>query len=232
MTRSSAEAEIRDVVVERLRRLRPSARIIHEVNVSGQGSNRIDVLAVDIDEIIAVEIKSERDTMSRAEAQVRAMRDITHHVIVALHECHLIEQETNEHAAQYGRLNGKHYLRIAPPETKGAMTWVYPERTRHHAGFDYDVGMWLQPARRMEQSLPSTALHLLWRDELATLCDRLRISRGRRSTMTDMTRAIWWYATGREITKGICAALRMRQFAEADAPIYDRAIEMAEADGK
>lgn len=42
MARSSDEQEIRDFVVAKLRQLMPSARIVHELNVSGQGSNRLD----------------------------------------------------------------------------------------------------------------------------------------------------------------------------------------------
>lgn len=128
--RSAAEQELRDAVVARLRRWRPRARICHEVNCGSFGPNRIDVMAVDIDEIIAVEIKSEKDKLDRAPKQISSMSNVAHHVVVALHEVHLIEQETNRWAAHYGRLDGKHYLSVIPPEAKGAIPWVYPEAPR------------------------------------------------------------------------------------------------------
>ncbi|WP_278118673.1 hypothetical protein [Mesorhizobium sp. WSM4887] len=68
--RSSAEAEIRDAAVARLRQRRPNARIIHEINVSSNGPNRIDVLAVDRAEIIACEVKSAKDKLDRLPAQL------------------------------------------------------------------------------------------------------------------------------------------------------------------
>ncbi len=101
--RSSAEAEIRDAVVARIRKQRPGARIIHEINVSTYGPNRIDVLAVDRAEIIAVEIKSAKDKLDRLPAQIAAMRGAAHRVVAAIHEKFLVEQVTNEFAAHEER---------------------------------------------------------------------------------------------------------------------------------
>jgi hypothetical protein len=39
--------------------------------------------------------------------------------------------------------------------------------------------------------------------------------------MQEMIRALWWHATGKELTRGICAALRRRKFAEADAAVME-----------
>lgn len=220
--RSAAEQEIRNAVVARLRQLRPSARICHEVNCGPWGPVRIDVVCVDITEIIAVEIKSERDVLKRAEKQLAHMGLVAHHSILALHECHLVERETNPYAAHYGRLDGKHYRMALPDGLKrdGLIAWVYPEQQR---GAEYDLGegMWRHPEPRITLALPNTALHLLWRDELAWLCDLLQVPRGKKSNMSEMVRALWWHCTGAELTKGICAALRMRKFAEADAPVED-----------
>ena len=216
--RSAAEQEMRDAVVARLRKLRPQARICHEVNCGVWGPNRMDVVAVDVAEIIAVEIKSERDRVSRGPKQLASMRRVAHHSIISLHETHLVEKETNEWAAHYSKLDRKYYLWSVPTELDGdgIIPWVYPELDRGH-NWSGDVGLWRSPETRMEFALPSSALHLLWRDELAALCDALRVSRGKRSNMSEMIRALWWHANGRELTRGICAALRRRQFAEADA---------------
>jgi hypothetical protein len=215
--RSAAEQEIRTAVVDRLRLLRPAARICHEVNC-GSGPTRMDLIAVDATEIIGVEIKSEKDVMKRAETQLKGMRDVAHHSILALHEVHLEEHETNAWAAHYGKLDGNHYALQVPKLEYGQIPWVYPERTRC-ANYDGETGPWREPERRLQFALPSTAIHLLWRDELAWLCDHLSVSRGRRSTMRDMVRALCWHANGKELTAGICAALRHRKFAEADTAI-------------
>ncbi|NOU05345.1 MAG: NERD domain-containing protein [Hyphomicrobiaceae bacterium] len=215
MVRSDAETEIRTAVVERLRLLRPNARICHEVNSGSFGPNRFDVVAVDEAEIIAVEIKSAKDKMDRAPKQIKSMLAVAHHTIIAIHECHLIEQETNVHAAGYCRTDGKHYLLEPPPEAAGATVWVYPERWRSPFG----ENGWKSPELRHQRALQSGALHLLWRAELATLCDELLVSRGPRSTMPQMINALWWHANGHELTRGICRALRRRKFAEADEPM-------------
>lgn len=222
--RSAAETEIRDAVVARLRAIRPGARICHEVNVTTfVHQNRMDLLAVDVGEIIAVEIKSERDEMKRATAQIPAMKSVSHHALIALHECHLVEHETNEWAAHYGKLDGKHYQRRPPPEAKGAdAVWVFPECQRCPNG-DSEVGLWRAPERRLEATLPSAAVDLLWRDELAELCGVLRVSAHRRSTMREMASALRWHCTGKELTLGVCSVLRRRKFAEADPPIDGKA---------
>lgn len=196
--RSAAEQEIRTAVVDRLRMLRPNARICHEVNCGVWGQTRMDLIAVDVAEIIGVEIKSEKDVMKRADKQLKGMRDVAHHSILALHEIH--------------------YAKFVPKLDYGQISWVYPEQTRG-VNWDNDTGPWRAPEQKMQSALPSTAIRLLWRDELAWLCDYLRISRGKRATMDQMVQALWWHATGKEITAGICAALRHRRFVEADAAI-------------
>lgn len=221
---SVAERELRDVVVARLRQLRPNARIIHEVNVSTWGPNRMDVIAVDHAEILAVEIKSERDKLDRAAKQVAAMMGAAHYAILALHESHLVEKVTNEWNAHYSKIDGKHYFRDLPDEAKtsGVFTWIYPERERGPNDYNY---AWRNPGIGVARPLPSTALDMLWRDELADLCGRLRVSRNRRATMPDMLDALRWHCTGRELTEGICRALRSRRFAEADPPMVDSICE-------
>lgn len=202
--RSSAEAEIRDAVVSRIRERRPNARIIHEINVSTYGPNRIDLIAVDHAEIIAIEIKSAKDKLDRLPAQIAAMRGAAHHVVAALHEKFLVPSTWNE-----GRVT-------APPEARGAEVWAYPEQ---EAGRCHGCGKWQPIPLLIETALPGAALDILWRDELYDLCGALRISAGRRATMTDMSRQLRWLCSGRELTRGICAALRARRCVEADPEV-------------
>jgi len=220
--RSEAEAEIRDAVVARIREHRPEARIIHEINVSTYGPNRLDLIAVSRDEIIAVEIKSARDKLDRLEAQYRAMEGSAHHAIAVIHEKFLEEKQTNRHVAEYER-DGAFYLRQVPaPFTYSQGIWVYPERPGVSA---YGPGAWRFPKKRLEAAAPAESLGFLWRDELFRMCASLRVCVGRRATMAEMTAALRWHCTGAELTRGICAALRARRCVEADPEI----VEMKEA---
>jgi hypothetical protein len=212
--RSSAEAEVRDAAIARLRAIRPASRIIHEINVSGQGSNRIDLIAVGEAEIIAVEVKSAKDKLDRLPAQVQAMRGVAHHSIVAMHEKFLIESETNRFAAHCER-DGKFFRSDVPKIANDASVWVYLETKRAIGEYD-GYFPWPGAPYAAQTSLPSGALWMLWRDEMYELCSKLRINVSRRSTMTDMSRDLRWLANGGELTKGICAALRARQCIEAD----------------
>jgi hypothetical protein len=59
-------------------------------------------------------------------------------------------------------------------------------------------------------------LNLLWRDELVSLCKNLGLPYLAKENMTKLTERLILGATGRQITEGVCAALRTRPFAEAD----------------
>ena len=70
---SEAEERIRAKAEAMLRSAFPEARIIHEL-VLRQGGCRIDLAAVTTDRLICVEVKSERDVLTRLPDQVAAMR--------------------------------------------------------------------------------------------------------------------------------------------------------------
>lgn len=224
--RSTAEAEIRDAVVSRLRELRPAARIIHEINCATWGPNRIDVIAVSKAEIIAVEIKSAKDKLDRLPKQIASMRLMAHHTIVALHEKFLVEAKTNQWSAHYER-DGTYYLMALPEQCAGVTAWVFPERRRVpvdvvSGGYD-QMAHWKPPRPRFDTALPTEAIDMLWADELRELCVLLRVPVHRRSTRDECMRALRWLATGREITEGVCRALRRRNCPEADAPVMEEA---------
>ncbi|MEL7525051.1 MAG: hypothetical protein AAFN16_04745 [Pseudomonadota bacterium] len=71
--RSGDVQELRAAVADRLRELRPSARILHEINVAG-GTVRLDVTAASPEEIITAEIKSKRDKLDRLPEQLKRLR--------------------------------------------------------------------------------------------------------------------------------------------------------------
>jgi hypothetical protein len=215
--RSSAEAEIRDAVVARIRQHRPNARIIHEINVSTYGPNRIDVLAVDTAEIIAAEIKSAKDKIDRLPAQLAAMQAVAHHTIFAIHEKFLVEYQTNPHVAHYER-DGVHYMRDLPEPyrySSRSEAWVYPEGQKP-VGVSSVAHSWRFPDVALQTPLPSGALGLLWSEELRWLCRKFNLAVGKRPNMQFMSNALRWHCNGRDLTQGICLALRTRECAEAD----------------
>lgn len=202
--RSSAEAEIREPVVARLREIVPGCRIIHEINATGFG-NRIDVLAVGKDRIAAVEIKSAKDKLDRLPAQIEAMRGVTTEVFAALHEKFI---EDNKHVGA-----------MPPDAARHATVWIYPraERKGHvDCGVEWNrFDRWKKPVR----SLPATAINILWREELHAICDCLGVRGVSRLDMRQAIDEIRWRMTGEQITKAICRALRTRECVEADPPI-------------
>ncbi|MCV9910197.1 NERD domain-containing protein [Brucella sp. HL-2] len=220
--RSEAEGEVRQAVVEYIRIQRPNARIIHEIN-SSFGGTRIDVLAVDRAEIIAFEIKSAKDKLDRLLDQMKGMKGVAHHAIAVLHEKFLSEEYvTNPSAAHYER-EGVFYLKDLPGEYRHmTRTWIYPQRNRamHPNGHDSHA-RWPDLASSLQKPLPATSLYMLHHAELLALCNRLQIHSGKRPTCEPMINAIRWNATGRDITRGVCAALRARECIEADPAIID-----------
>lgn len=80
---SEAEVRIRDKVVALLRECLPDARIIHEFDLWGV---RMDLAAVTPEEIVLVEIKSERDKLDRLANQVRFAAGLGGEVWVCYHE--------------------------------------------------------------------------------------------------------------------------------------------------
>lgn len=205
--RSEAEAEVREAVVEKLRKIRPNARIIHEINVLG-GRVRVDVMAVDRAEIIAVEIKSKKDKLDRLPAQLDAMHRTCHTAIAALHRKFMPDPEKCLHP----RLEGMAYDQIV---------WWHPSAQdmaeAHHPAFTWGDPM---PESHLCKALPPEAMTLLHRHEMAQLCSDVGLYVDKKTNMKAMECALRWGATGRQITLGICSALRSREWAaEADPPI-------------
>lgn len=194
--RSDSEREIRDAVIERLRKIRPEARIIHEIN-SGAGT-RIDLLAVSTDEIIAVEIKSEKDVTTRLERQYRAMKGVAHHAIVAYHKKHDIE----------GIPSYAH--------------WRYPEEALNPwatTANSYDWNWrWTEPKVSSGATLPYDAIHILWKAELLHVAEFHGVAIKKYWPCHKLIDAIRWTLTGKQVTLAVCASLRNRDSLEADPP--------------
>jgi hypothetical protein len=78
---SPAEARIRDKAERLLRDLFPDGRIVHELDLCGV---RLDLAAITSERLILLEIKSERDTLSRLDNQVKFAHRIGGPLIVCI----------------------------------------------------------------------------------------------------------------------------------------------------
>lgn len=188
--RSQSEQEIRDCVVKRLRQLYPTARIIHELNCNGMGSRRIDVAAITEDNMIGVEIKSEKDNLNRIRGQAEVFKKVFGNFIIATHEKHL-EEINNMKLCPYNK-------------------WVYPFRA---------LCCWTNPPKTLPQSAKEI-LHLLWHDELYLECLMNGINVPKRANMWVLIKLLMLDLTGAQAIKSVCRQLRARNFAEADLPIF------------
>jgi hypothetical protein len=216
LTKSSDELEIRSYVVSRLRTLMPSARIIHELNVAGQGTNRIDVAAVTTTAVVGVEIKSKKDTLKRLDEQWKAFRQCCHFVFVAAHEKHFVDWRNDgrrDDVPSDAHLNHPLFLGKWSMEKH---TLQYPKQPprRYGSSFNPHTDVLTQPRALY-------LLEMLWASELQAECHRHRISCNSRSTRGEMIRDMVWMMTGKEICHAVCRQLRGRVFAEADPPIFE-----------
>ncbi|WP_159953174.1 hypothetical protein [Rhizobium sp. 18065] len=216
MTKSSDEAEIRSFVVDRLRGLMPGARIVHELNVAGTGTNRIDVAAVTTSAIVAVEVKSKKDTLVRLDEQWPAFNRCCHFVIVAAHDKHFAEfrdPQWRDDIPSEPRLNHPIFFKRWNMERH---VWRYPTPLTSRMARES-----FHPAKdTIRQPRAEDLLFMLWANELRDECSRHRLHSGGRATRPDMVRDMVWHMTGREIAEAVCRQLRQRTFAEADPPIY------------
>ncbi|WP_157014882.1 NERD domain-containing protein [Mesorhizobium xinjiangense] len=224
--RSAAEKEIRDAVVARLRQLMPNARIVHELNVAGTGTNRIDVAAVASRAIVGVEIKSEKDKLDRLADQWDAFSKCCHRVVVAAHDKHFRDYRP------------KHYRDDLPPYRyldhplffdkpwHDFHVWRFPRPDKPNQSYHKP---WTFDALRDTQVQPRATdmLRMLWAEELREECGRHRIPANSRSTRHFMIQQMVWLMTGREICEAVCRQLRARPFAEGDKQIVEMKTQVA-----
>lgn len=218
-TRSSAEWDIRNAVVDFIRSNVPNARIVHELNVAGQGSNRADLAAIEPTRITLFEIKSAKDTLNRLAAQQAAFVRCSHEFVVVAHAKHFIFEETGSYRHPVKRLNADDY-------SWHALVWEWPEPEPYSGLGDFRWRLvrhnqWKNKRRSIEPKA-AALLQLLWRDELFEACQLLGVPVPRRATIHDLIAEMCWCLNGEAIAKLVCSTLRRREFHESDAPIIDK----------
>lgn len=202
-SRSTAEQEIRDAVVESARRNRPGARVVHEMNVGGC---RCDLAVIGPEELIIFEIKSEKDVDTRLDHQLRNFRKRSHHTIAVLHRKFFDDTPYS---------NGR--PRLALPDSHHRHRcefWAYPEPEP-----EYPLYQWRWPRVSIRQPRAADLLDLLWKAELLHVALAYRVGASARWNRPQIIDKLAYMMTGREIAKAVCDALRNREFAEADRPI-------------
>lgn len=208
MAGSVAEERIRTKAEAMLRLLFPDARIIHEL-VLQQGGVRIDLAAVRPGFIAAVEIKSERDVLTRLPEQVEraiATTDLFG-VCVAEKQAGKIGKWYDDAA----KVRLPHHAHLLVEAGDGFDT-KYTPFDPDWRGYDRIQSRLCNPADRLE---------MLWAEELKAISQRPKMSR------QPAKHHICETMTGREIREAVCAALRSRQFPRADPAIPFQAKDLA-----
>ena len=163
-----------------------------------------------------VEIKSQRDTLERCDAQMAAFEEHGHTALLVAHTCWF------DHEPYH---NGSPRLAWGHSFPRRSSIWHFPEPEASTPGYFY---RWSVNRPGLPQPAPRKFLGLLWRDELIAECARHRVDCGKRPNMPSMIDQMAYLMTGREITHAVCRQLRARPFPMADLPIAPVMVEAAE----
>lgn len=227
--RSTEEGQMRDVMVAKLRELRPSARIIHELPLR-YSQRSIDLAAVTGNEIITCEIKSSRDVIDRLAAQLAAFGPVSTRLLVALAPRWNEKLPDIERA---GKLPGS--TMIVPQYTEAQQVCRAAREQHPHiqivtccaetGSIEMDPWYYHGANRR-----PSThaMLEMLHVRELVHLA--MVHGFASRERHDDLVQACWSALTGEQILRGFCAALRSRDgFAKESDPPSATTFEVTDA---
>ncbi|MFC5346248.1 hypothetical protein ACETK8_15690 [Brevundimonas staleyi] len=193
---SEAEARIRDKAEIFLRRHWPDARIVHEFEVGGA---RLDLAAITEDRLILVEIKSEKDTLSRLDNQVRRSDFIGGLTFVMIAE-RWIDQMPPLGYRTIGLVeDGDGFSQFIGRGRRFALTPHHLCPTKDRYNSRALMGLLLKPE-----------LYAMGKPHGAKT----------KHDVSELQHIVHENLTGREIRRGVMAALRARHFGWAcDAPI-------------
>ncbi len=200
MAGSEAENDIWEAVVQRLRTLLPTARIIHELNVE-QGTVRADIAAVSVDTLYLFELKSARDKLHRLPAQIQLFRPVCHGLVV------VADKKWCGGAAGYPNCDAAKIM--AFHHLPSSHLWRWPEPADRFA-----LNCWRLP--RPTPPWGHRMLRLLWADELRQECRAAGLAVNSKTTGRDAALSLAHHLTGADLTRAVCRQLRQRTFAQAD----------------
>lgn len=153
------------------------------------GQCRVDLAAVQQNRLLFVEIKSRKDKLDRLREQCRVFRPACHGLAV----CYASEKWS--------------YSAVSKETGGGCNLW--PENEPH---------FWTFWPRHVPPNT-SAFLNLLWRDELHAEAEMAGMQPKRATPRGPLMNMLWSRLTGEEVVAAVCRQLRLRPFAEADAPI-------------
>lgn len=218
---SEAEVRIRDKAVALLREALPDARIIHEFDLFGV---RMDLAAVTPEEIVLVEIKSERDKLDRLANQISFATRIGGEVWVCYHEkwCKPIQlrcqsQDTSMEIPVKGVTGGRTYA-DNPLYIKGLSNCVLLSETPDGP---LTPDRWTRDPRDRRHRAPRydsrALLGLIHKPEVLALAKPY----GGKSRMTswDLIDLCHEHMSGAQIRRGVFAHIRAHDFFWADPAI-------------
>ena len=193
---SAAEGRIRDKAERLFRSLWPEARIVHEFALGG---SRLDLAAITEDRLILGEIKSENDTLTRLPHQMKSGAWIGGPVFLFCAERWVGKVEDMPYRVIEMVEEGEGFTRFLGANHRY-------ELTEHHI------------AARHDAFNSRALLGLLLKPELMALAK----PHGGKSKhdVSNLQRVAHEAMTGREIRRGVMAALRARHFGwTCDAPV-------------
>lgn len=201
---SDAEARIRVKAERLLRELFPDARIVHEFDLGGV---RLDLAAITPDRLVLLEIKSERDTLGRLDNQARSSLRIGGPFIVC------VAPRWQNDLTGRGSADLSWYRAERLVETDDGFADIHDIDGRYR---DYWRARLTEAWRDRYDS--RALLNLLLKPELLALA---RPHGGRtRMDVPALQNVAHEHLTGREIRRGVLAALRARRFGwTCDTPI-------------
>ena len=194
---STAEREIRDAVVDWFHRNEPRGRVVHELPLSAfSGAGRADLGIIFPGSIVLIEIKSERDKLSRLEKQWGEMAKRCHDMRIVCHD--------------------KWFEPDGGLKDQSWMGWAHKDHLWRYPSPDWKFDRYIEKFRPGSWHL----LDFLWADELRD-CYKLAgvMASSPSLAMHGMTRDLHEKLTGRQIREAVCQCLRARKFSEADDPI-------------
>lgn len=202
---SRSELGLRNALESFCRERWPAARIVHEL-VMGARQVRADVVAIDPNWIVAVEIKGAYDDTTRLLHQVGMYQLSVPEVWVVAAKNHEADCLLIHH--------------LLP--SVGVIVGTGIEG-RHGQGLDVeDVKIEVLHESAPREPAVDMLLEIMWADELAAMCLRLKVHVGKKPSRLTMIRAIRDLAID-ELRRECCTELRTRDALwRADAPIQQR----------
>lgn len=199
---AQSELALRNAMESFLRGRRPSARMCHEM-VMGEGRVRADLVAVDVNHIIAVEVKGESDDTTRLLHQVGMYQ-------LCVPEVWMVVPQKHSYDAKLIR----HLLPSVGLMVASGMKHSYG---RNEPAVDVTIEVEAEPEPRAV--LPDLMLAMLWAAELTGVCDRTRTSIPKKAPRAVMMKALLDLPVD-QLQYQVCIALRARDALwRADTPI-------------